>query len=55
VHDEEIAELVLRDSELAAACARLVELANARGGEDNITVAIVRCDGADPGEVSASH
>jgi protein phosphatase len=55
VHDEEIAEIVLRDSELAAACARLVELANARGGEDNITVAIVRCDGADPGEVSASH
>jgi protein phosphatase len=26
------------------ACARLVGLANARGGDDNITVALVRCD-----------
>jgi len=52
LQDEEIAEIALRDSELATVCARLIELANARGGEDNITVAIVRCDGADP---EASH
>ncbi len=55
LHDEEIAEVVLRDSELATACARLIELANARGGEDNITVALVRCDGAGPGESPASY
>ena len=55
LHDEEIAEIALRDSELPAACARLIELANARGGEDNITVALVRCDGTSPEESPESH
>jgi protein phosphatase len=55
LHDEEIAEIALRDSELPAACARLIELANARGGEDNITVALVRCEGASPEEPPESH
>jgi protein phosphatase len=55
LHDEEIAEIALRDSELAVACTRLVELANARGGEDNITVALVRCDGTSPEEPPESH
>jgi protein phosphatase len=47
VRDEEIAAVATEDGDLEASCARLVELANARGGEDNITVAIVRCDRAD--------
>jgi serine/threonine protein phosphatase PrpC len=41
VEDEEIRRVVLEHSP-AEACARLVALANARGGEDNITVQIVR-------------
>ncbi|MDH5566978.1 MAG: serine/threonine-protein phosphatase, partial [Myxococcales bacterium] len=47
LHDDEIAEIVLRNAELDAACARLIELANARGGDDNTTVALVHC-AADP-------
>ena len=31
-------------SDLEEACARLVALANARGGDDNVTVALVRCE-----------
>ena len=44
VQDPEIAALVAAESDLEEACARLVALANARGGDDNITVALVRCD-----------
>jgi len=44
VQDPEIAALVAAESDLDEACARLVDLANARGGEDNVTVALVRCD-----------
>jgi protein phosphatase len=44
VQDPEIAALVAAESDLEEACERLVALANARGGEDNITVALVRCD-----------
>ena len=47
VRDEEIAAEVSRDSDLDAACGRLVDLANSRGGEDNITVVLVRCDKTD--------
>jgi PPM family protein phosphatase len=43
VEDPEIAALVAAESDLDEACARLVALANARGGEDNCTVALVRC------------
>jgi PPM family protein phosphatase len=45
--DEEIAAIAGGDSKLEVMCAALVDLANARGGEDNITVALVRCDQAD--------
>ncbi|MDQ3585256.1 MAG: protein phosphatase 2C domain-containing protein [Acidobacteriota bacterium] len=43
---EEMHETVTRaGGDLAAACAQLVELANSRGGEDNITVVLARFDG----------
>jgi len=44
VRDEEIMRGVLSQPDLDAACERLIDLANARGGEDNITVVVVRCD-----------
>ena len=44
VHDDEIAKTVDSDSDPDAVCGRLVDLANDRGGEDNITVLIVRCE-----------
>ncbi|MGH7336365.1 MAG: serine/threonine-protein phosphatase, partial [Myxococcota bacterium] len=44
VQDPEIAALVAAESDLEEACARLVGLANARGGADNVTVALVRCE-----------
>ena len=44
VEDPEIAALVAAESDLDEACERLVALANARGGDDNVTVALVRCD-----------
>jgi protein phosphatase len=45
VADHEIASLVLaRRRDLAAAARSLVDLANARGGEDNTTVVLVACD-----------
>lgn len=44
VCDEEIEKAVIGEHELDAACEGLVALANARGGEDNVTVLIVRCD-----------
>jgi protein phosphatase len=42
--DEEIARFAAADPDLDAVCGRLVDLANARGGEDNITVVVVRCE-----------
>jgi protein phosphatase len=44
VQDPEVAALVASEADLDEACERLVALANARGGDDNITVALVRCD-----------
>jgi protein phosphatase len=42
VEDGEIAEIVSREPDPDAACAELVDLANRRGGEDNITVVVLR-------------
>jgi protein phosphatase len=42
VQDEEIASAVSANPDLDAVCESLVDLANDRGGEDNITVVIVR-------------
>jgi protein phosphatase len=47
LRDEEIAAEVTRDSDLDGACERLIDLANARGGEDNTTVVLVRCEKTD--------
>ncbi len=44
VQDDEIAETVAGEPDLEAAAARLVATANNRGGEDNITVVLIRCD-----------
>lgn len=44
VGDDEIADTVLSAIDLESGCERLVDLANSRGGEDNITVVLVRCE-----------
>jgi protein phosphatase len=44
VADAEIAEVILSQPDLDSACERLITLANSRGGEDNSTVVLVRCE-----------
>jgi protein phosphatase len=44
VRDEELAEIVAGEDDPQVAAKALVDLANARGGEDNVTVVIVRCE-----------
>ena len=46
VTKEQIAEAVRGESDLTKVCARLVDLANANGGPDNITVIAARFGGA---------
>jgi protein phosphatase len=53
VSDDEIARCVTAESRPEVACETLVALANERGGEDNITVALIRCDDAEPGAGAA--
>ncbi len=45
VSKEEIAEIVARQADLVVACSELIDLANERGGPDNITVVIARLGG----------
>ena len=45
VTDEELREVILTSRRLDAACVRLIELANKRGGEDNITVILAGVGG----------
>jgi PPM family protein phosphatase len=45
VRREEIGELLRRIPDLASACSALIDLANGRGGPDNITVILARFDG----------
>lgn len=44
VSDDEIADAVLAAEDLEAGCDRLIDLANSRGGEDNITVLLLGCE-----------
>jgi PPM family protein phosphatase len=55
VKREEIAEVVVQTADLVDACARLIDLANERGGPDNITVIIARIDGDGLKDPGADH
>lgn len=44
VEDHEIAKVVTQETDLQEACERLVDLANGRGGEDNTTIIVARCE-----------
>jgi serine/threonine protein phosphatase PrpC len=44
VTDEVIRDVVLRTADLAAATRALIDAANDGGGDDNITVILIRCD-----------
>jgi protein phosphatase len=46
VKKEEIARIVTEETDLVAACKRLIDLANENGGPDNITVIAARFDGS---------
>ncbi len=46
IHANEIAEIVNEASDFKSACQALINLANERGGEDNITVIIVQFSGS---------
>ncbi len=45
VRKDEIAQIVTESADLVEACTRLIDLANERGGPDNITVVIARLEG----------
>ncbi len=45
MHQEEIARIVHEAADFKSACQRLIDLANDRGGEDNITVVVVQFSG----------
>jgi protein phosphatase len=42
VRDEEIADVASQDGDVESLCDQLVNLANSRGGEDNVTVIVAR-------------
>ncbi|MGH9939760.1 MAG: protein phosphatase 2C domain-containing protein [Blastocatellia bacterium] len=46
IHQEEIARIIHEASDFKSACQRLIDLANERGGEDNITVVIAQFSGS---------
>ena len=47
VDDRELLDIVVRaGADLQKACDVLIDLANARGGRDNSTIIILRCDSA---------
>ncbi|HEY6403543.1 MAG TPA: PP2C family serine/threonine-protein phosphatase, partial [Blastocatellia bacterium] len=46
VHQDEIARIIGESEDFKSACNRLINLANERGGEDNITVLIAQVSGA---------
>jgi protein phosphatase len=54
VRREEFADLALEHSDLPALCSALIDLANSRGGPDNITVVAARFEGEDLPEADAA-
>jgi protein phosphatase len=44
VEDQELAKLVAETTDLQEACDDLVDIANGRGGEDNVTVVLARVE-----------
>jgi len=48
VEDHEIAKVVAEESDLQEVCERMVDLANGRGGEDNTTILLARCEDMEP-------
>jgi protein phosphatase len=51
VNKDQIAEIVRQETDLTKVCQRLIDLANAAGGPDNITVIVARFEG--PGLTAA--
>lgn len=45
VHQEEIARIIHEATDFKSACQRMIDLANERGGEDNITVVVAQFSG----------
>lgn len=52
VNKGEIAEVLAHESDLSAVCAQLIDLANERGGPDNVTVVAARFEGSGLAEPS---
>jgi PPM family protein phosphatase len=55
VRKEEFAQMAQEHSDLAALCSALIDLANARGGPDNITVVAARFEGEGLPEANGSE
>lgn len=58
VRAEEMLEIVTKTDSLRAACEQLIQLANDRGGEDNITVVLARFEGDSlppPGDLTSER
>lgn len=54
IGDDEMASLVVSSPGLEEACRRMVDLANERGGEDNITVVIAQLDDGAPRQANVA-
>jgi serine/threonine protein phosphatase PrpC len=52
---EELRDLVLTSPQLDVACVRMIDLANKRGGEDNITAIVARVDGDLPQPIATER